>query len=66
MRTDFTTKQFTMLKELIDNKVVQFNEAIDRQELLDSIRFANTVNIDEYINNITNSLEGSLTAQLNL
>lgn len=58
MRTDFTTKQFTMLKELIDNKVVQFNEAIDRQELLDSIRFANTVNIDEYINNITNSLEG--------
>lgn len=58
MRTDFTTKQFTMLKELIDNKVLQFNEAIDRQELLDSIRFANTVNIDEYINNITNSLEG--------
>ena len=58
MRTDFTTKQFTMLKELIDNKVVQFNEAIDRQELLDSIRFANTVNIDEYITNITNSLEG--------
>lgn len=58
MRTDFTTKQFTMIKELIDNKIVQFNEAIDRQELLDSIRFANTVNIDEYINNITNSLEG--------
>lgn len=58
MRTYFTTKQFTMIKELIDNKVVQFNEAIDRQELLDSIRFANTVNIDEYINNITNSLEG--------
>lgn len=58
MRTDFTTKQFTMIKEIIDNKVLQFNEAIDRQELLDSIRFANTVNIDEYINNITNSLEG--------
>ena len=58
MRTDFTTKQFTMIKELIDNKVVQFNEAIDRQELLDSIRFANTVNINEYINHITDSLEG--------
>lgn len=57
MTTNTTTKQFTMTKDIIDNKVALFNEAIDEKELYSSVKIIEIVDLTSYADYITYSLD---------
>ena len=57
MTTNTTTKQFTMIKDIIDNKVALFNEAIDEKELYSSVKMIEIVDLCSYADYIAYSLD---------
>ena len=57
--TTNTTKQFTMTKDIIDNKVALFNEAIDKKELYSSVKLIEIVDLTSYADYITYSLDNN-------